>query len=146
MTVNDGTYQVYFRNDRTSIYALGYPPQTLFAHVSRLAEVTVVVAALFVVMLLGAARLRAVARRQAAPLRVLFHEIRTSFYRKLFLFFVLAAVGPVLLFALAFGAYMTDKFRADVESEASSVVAVARRVFEESRPPRSTGPVARLTT
>jgi len=23
-----------------------------------------------------------------------FHEIRTSFYRKLFLFFVLAAVGP----------------------------------------------------
>ena len=48
------------------------------------------------------------------PLRRLFHEIRTSFYRKLFLFFVLAAVGPVLLLALAFGAYMTAKFRADV--------------------------------
>ena len=82
------------------------------------------------------------ARRRAAPLRVLFHEIRTSFYRKLFLFFVLAAVGPVLLFALAFGAYMTGKFRADVESEAASVVAVARRVFEElaaAEPQRRSG-------
>ncbi len=44
---------------------------------------------------------------------------------------MLAAVGPVLLLALAFGAYMTTKFRADVESEAASVVTVARRVFEE---------------
>ena len=82
-------------------------------------------------MLLGAAVYAPFARRRDAPLRVLLHEIRTSFYRKLFLFFVLAAVGPVLLFALAFGAYMTAKFRADVESEAASVVTVARRVFEE---------------
>ena len=90
-----------------------------------------VVAALFVLMLLGAAIYAPFARRDDAPLRLLYNEIRASFYRKLFLFFVLAAVAPVLLFAAAFGAYMTDKFRLDVEAEASSVVRVARRVFEE---------------
>ena len=58
-------------------------------------------------------------------------EVRTSFYRKLFLFFVFVAIGPVLLFAFAFGAYMTGKLRADVEEEAKNVVVVARRVFEE---------------
>ena len=89
------------------------------------------VAALFVLILLGAALYAPFARRRDAPLRLLFHEIRTSFYRKLFLFFVLAAIGPVLLFALAFGAYMTGKLRADVESEARASSRVARRVFEE---------------
>jgi signal transduction histidine kinase len=37
----------------------------------------------------------------------------------------------VLAFALAFGAYMGTKFRADVEAEARSVVSVAQRVFEQ---------------
>ena len=124
-------YQVHFRNDRTSVYALGYPVPTLFAHLSRLAEVTVVVVALFMLMLVGAAIYAPFARRRHAPLRLLYDEIRTSFYRKLFLFFVLAAVAPVLLFATAFGSYMTDKFRDDVEAEASNVVRVAQRVFEE---------------
>src|SRR6185436_8959878 len=97
----------------------------------RLAEMAAVMGAMFIVLLLGGAAYAPLARRKTAPLRVLFHEIRTSFYRKLFLFFVLAAGGPVLLFALAFGAYMTEKFRTDVESEAVSVVTVARRVFEQ---------------
>ena len=70
-------------------------------------------------------------RRQNAPLRVLVTKIRTSFYRKLFLFFVLAAVGPGRAAALAFGAYMGDRFQADVEHEAAAVASVARRVFEE---------------
>src|SRR4029450_10208722 len=57
--------------------------------------------------------------------------IRTSLYRKLFLFFVLAAIVPVLLFALAFGAYMTNQLRADTESEPEGAVPVARRALEE---------------
>jgi hypothetical protein len=61
----------------------------------------------------------------------LFAEIRASFYRKLFLFFVVAAIGPVVLFAIAFGTYMTERLRADVESEASSVVLMARRVLDQ---------------
>jgi signal transduction histidine kinase len=131
LTAGGERYEVHIRNDRTSIYALGYPPPTLFAHLSRLSEVTVVVAALFVLMLVGAAVYAPFARRQHAPLRLLYEEIRTSFYRKLFLFFVLAAVAPVLLFATAFGTYMTGKFLDDVEAEASQVVRVAQRVFEE---------------
>jgi HAMP domain-containing protein len=130
LSLGDERYQVHFRNDRTSVYALGYPLPTLFAHLSRLAEVTVVVVALFMLMLVGAAIYAPFARRRHAPLRLLY-EIRTSFYRKLFLFFVLAAVAPVLLFATAFGTYMTGKFRDDVEAEASNVVRVAQRVFEE---------------
>jgi len=124
-------YRVYFLNDRKGVYALGYPVPTSFQHLTRLSEMAAVIAILFVLVLCGAAFYDPLARRRPASLRVLFEEIRTSYYRKLFLFFVLAAVGPVLLFALAFGAYMTDRFRADVEFEAGSMVQVARRVFQE---------------
>jgi len=131
VSVDSQRYEVYFLSDRAKFYALGYPPPTFFQHLSRLSEVAVVIAALFLLMLIGAAVYAPFARRRDAPLRVLFHEIRTSFYRKLFLFFVLAAVAPVLLFATAFGTYMSGKFRDDVEGEAANVVGVARRVFEE---------------
>jgi signal transduction histidine kinase len=124
-------YQVHFSNDRGGIYALGYPVSTPFEHATRLAEAAALTAIVFVVLLLGAAVYAPFAGRRDAPLRVLFNEIRTSFYRKLFLFFVFAAVGPVILLALAFGAYMTGQFRLDVVSEATNTVAVARRVFEE---------------
>jgi signal transduction histidine kinase len=127
----DRRYHVYFSNDSTGIYAIGYPVATAFEHATRLAEAGTLTAAIFIILLLGAAVYGPIARRRDAPLRVLFHEIRTSFYRKLFLFFVLAAVGPVVMLALAFGAYMTAKFQADVQSEAANVVTVARRVLEE---------------
>jgi signal transduction histidine kinase len=146
LPAGDRTYRVHFGSDRSHIYALGYPVSTVFEHATRLSEAATLVAAIFVVFLLGATIYAPFRRKRDVPLRLLFHEIRTSFYRKLFLFFVLAAVGPVLMLALAFGAYMTAKFRADVESEAASVVTVARKVFEEltvaeQRPdPRQTAP------
>jgi hypothetical protein len=89
-------------------------------------------AVLFVLMLLGGTIYAPFVRQVSTPLRLLIDEIRTSFYRKLFLLFVLAAVGPVLIFAVAFGLYMTAKFQADVESEAASTVTVARRVLEQT--------------
>jgi HAMP domain-containing protein len=125
------TYRVHFSNDRAGVYALGFPAPTVLHHVMRLTEVTAVLSAIFVLLLVGAAVYTPFARRRDAPLRLLFDEIRTSFYRKLFLFFVLAAIVPVLLFALAFGAYMTARLRADIESESASVVTVARRALEE---------------
>ena len=82
-------------------------------------------------LLVGAAAYAPFVGEQTAPLRALFLEVRSSFYRKLFLFFVLAAIGPVILLALAFNSYMTASFHADVESEAANVVTVARRVLEE---------------
>jgi signal transduction histidine kinase len=125
-------YDVYFSNDSRFIYALGYPSATWLQHLTRLAEAATLMAVLFLLLLLGATVYAPYARVASAPLRTLLDEIRTSFYRKLFLFFVLAAIGPVLIFALAFGVYMTAKFRADVESEASTVVTVARRVLEQT--------------
>ena len=125
------SYNVYFTQDRAQIYAVGYPAPTVLDHATNVAERMAVAAGLFILLQAGALALSALLRRPHAPLRVLFHEIRTSFYRKLFLFFVLAAIGPVLLFALAFGTYMTTKFYADVESEARAAVSIAKRVFEE---------------
>ncbi len=126
-------YQVYFLSDRAGIYAVGFPKPTLFQHLSRLSELFAISAGFFVLLVAGLAAYAPFARGQSGPgpLRAVVEEIRTSFYRKLFLFFVLAAVGPVLLFAAAFSAYTMARFDADIESEASSVVAVARRVFEE---------------
>ncbi|MFI5177029.1 MAG: ATP-binding protein [Vicinamibacterales bacterium] len=145
LPAGDRVYRVRFGSDRGHIYALGYPMSTLFEHATRLSEAAALVAAIFMAFLLGATAYAPFRRGRDVALRALFREIRTSFYRKLFLFFVLAAVGPVLLLALAFESYMTAKFRADVESEASSVVTVARRVFEElaaaaPRPDQSQGP------
>lgn len=131
LTAEDRPYNVYFASDRDGIYALGYPVPTLFEHAARLAEALALTAVVFVAILFGATMYAPFARRREAPVRQLFREIRTSYYRKLFLFFVGSAVIPVVLLALAVGTYMTGKFRADIESEASSIVTVARRFFDE---------------
>jgi signal transduction histidine kinase len=131
LTADGQPYRVYFTSDRAQIYALGYPVATPFEHATRLAEAAALTAVVLIVLLAGAAAYTPFAGRPTAPLRALFLEIRTSFYRKLFLFFVLAAVGPVVLLALAFGAYMTAKFEDDVKFEAANVVTVARRVLQE---------------
>ncbi len=131
LRAEDRDYHVHFSNDRGGIYAVGYPVTSAFEHLTRLSEATALLFGVFVLMLLGATAFGPFVRRKAAPLRILVAEVRTSFYRKLFLYFVLAAVGPVLALSLVFGTYMADKFRADIEGEATDVVIVARRVFEE---------------
>jgi signal transduction histidine kinase len=127
----DRLFHIYFMNDRAAVYAIGYPSPTALQHVTRLAEAAAVLTGLFLAYLAAATLTAPLWRGRPSALGKLFHEIRASFYRKLFLFFVLAAVGPVALFAITFGSYMADKLRADVEFEASSVVIVARRVFDE---------------
>jgi signal transduction histidine kinase len=124
-------YRVYFSSDRSLIYAVGYPTATAFDHLTRLSATVALAGVLFVVLLIGAALYAPLARRRTAPLRALLDDVRTSFYRKLFLYFVLSAVGPVIVLALAFGTYMADRFRAGVETEAASVVTAARRLLEE---------------
>ena len=131
LEANGRQYHVHWSQNRAGIYALGYPSPTLFGHASRLAEIAALTAVFFVVFQLIAMLSVPFTRRAQAPLGRLFHEIRTSYYRKLFLFFVAVAIVPVLVFALAFGSYMTARFRADVEFEAKNTVTVARRVFEE---------------
>jgi signal transduction histidine kinase len=133
-TIRQGhsTYQAYFTNDRARIYALGYPMLTLFDHLVHFAEVTTLSGAAFVLVLIGTAVFTRVSRQRPRVGRALLREIRASFYRKLFLAFVLAATVPVLILALVIRAYVADLLRSDVQAEAARTAAVAQRVIEES--------------
>ncbi len=127
-----GAFRVYFANDRSGIYALGYPIPGVFDYLTRLAETTAVAALVFGALLAVTAIIGPITRRPTSPLHALAVEIRTSFYRKLFLSFVFTAVVPVLVLAFTFSAYMSDKLRTDVESEALSSATIARRVLEDT--------------
>ena len=131
-TSDSGTFRVYFANDRAGIYAFGYPTAGLFAHLSKLAESAAVAALIFVAFVAVSTMLGPLVRRPFSPLRALVSEIRTSFYRKLFLFFVLTAIVPVAVLAFTFSAYVSDQLRGDVETEARTVATVARRVLEDT--------------
>ncbi len=124
-------YHVYISNDRYGIYALGYPALTLGDHLERMAELATLAGALFVVLLAGSAVFARLARDRARLGAVLLREIRASFYRKLFLAFVLASIVPVLTLAIVARTYFATKLRADVEAEAARAAAVAQRVIEE---------------
>ncbi|CAN5509691.1 hypothetical protein BH23ACI1_BH23ACI1_04540 [soil metagenome] len=125
-------YHVFFSNDRAGIYAVGYRAASLFDHLVHLAELTTLAGAAFVVVLLAAALFTRVARQRPRLGRELLREIRASFYRKLFLAFVLASIIPVLTLALVIRAYFANLLRADIEAEAARIAAVAQRVIEES--------------
>jgi signal transduction histidine kinase len=127
-----GRDRVFFSNDRNGIYALGYPLLTPFHHFVHLAELTTVAGAGFVAVLLATAVFTRLARERPRIGRALLREIRASFYRKLFLAFVLASVIPVLTLAFVIRAYFANLLRADVEAEAARTAAVAQRVIQES--------------
>src|SRR5678815_4403972 len=91
-------YDVFLLSDRGGIYALGFPVLSVLGHMMNLAELTVIAALTFIALVLLATVFSAIARR-ATTARALMREIRGSFYRKLFLAFVAAAVVPVVALA-----------------------------------------------
>ncbi|HYT73174.1 MAG TPA: HAMP domain-containing protein, partial [Vicinamibacterales bacterium] len=126
------TYHVYFANDRQFIYALGYPVASIFDHFVRLAELTTLAAAGYVLVLIGNALFTRLARARAQTGRALLREIRASFYRKLFIAFVLASIVPVLTLALVIRTYFAGLLITDIQGEAARTAAVAQRVIAES--------------
>ena len=124
-------HQVYFSNDRERIFAIGYPVLTLFDHFVHLAELATFGGAAFLVVLVGTALFTRIARQRPRVGRALLREIRASFYRKLFLAFVLAAIIPVLTLALVIRTYFANLLQADVEAEAARTAAIAQRVIED---------------
>jgi signal transduction histidine kinase len=124
-------HRVYFSNDRDRIFAIGYPRLTLFDHFVHLAEFATFGGAVFVLVLLGTAAFTRVARQHPRVGRALLREIRASFYRKLLLAFVLAAIVPVLTLALVIRTYFATLLQADIRAEAARTAAVAQRVIEE---------------
>ena len=125
-------HRVYFSNDRAGIFALGYPILSVFDHFVHLAELTTLAGVGFVIVLLGTAVFTRLGRQQPRVGRALLREIRASFYRKLFLAFVLAAIIPVLTLAVGIRFYFRNLLLVDVEAEAARTAAVARRVIDES--------------
>ena len=123
---------MYFSNDRVFIYAIGYRTLTAFDHLVHLAELTTLSATAYAVVLLFTAGFTRIARERPRLGRALLREIRASFYRKLFLAFVLASVIPVLTLALVIRTYFANLLTADVAVSAARTAAVAQRVIEQS--------------
>ena len=126
-------YHVFFENDRSGIYALGYPTVSLTGHFINLAELTVLVGFGYLLLLLGAVAFRAAGVRRIRSGRALLREIRESFYRKLFLAFVAASVIPVVTLAVVTRVYIAERLRGDVESAAHKTTTIARQIIEDYR-------------
>ncbi len=141
------SYDVHLSNDSAGIYALGVPARRPVDVLINLAEIVTLVGALFIVLMFGVAGFRRVVGRTSGSARRLFEELRASFYRKLSLAFMAAAVVPVLTLAFVIRLTFTAQLRADVDAEAIRTAAVARRVIEEIalRQPLADGTVTLLS-
>ena len=124
-------FRVYFFNDRGGIYALGYPIVTWFGHLINLGELVFFCGVLYVLLVAGASLFNTLTSQMPASGRALLREIRSSFYRKLFIAFVAAAVVPVVVLALAISTYFATQFRAGVEESAVKTATVAQRLIED---------------
>jgi signal transduction histidine kinase len=130
------SYDVYLLNDRGGIYALGFPIVGPLGHLVNLAELTVL-AVLTYLLLLAISMIFGPLSRRGTTARALLREVRASFYRKLFLAFVLASVIPVLALALVTRTYVAGQMRDTIESEAVRTASAARRVVEDLAAPRA---------
>jgi signal transduction histidine kinase len=126
----DRRYHVYLNNDRAGIYAIGYALPRPIDHAVALAEIATLAGATFVALLALLGGLGRLAGRRPATGRELLREIRRSFYRKLFLLFVLASVVPVLALAVVTRNYLAGQLREGLESGAVRTASAARRVIE----------------
>jgi signal transduction histidine kinase len=132
----DERFDVYLLNDRGGIYALGFPIVSPLGHMVSLAELTVLGALTYLLLLALSIVFNAFSRRLTTA-RALLREVRASFYRKLFLAFVLAATVPVIALALVTRAYVSNQMLASIESEALRTASAARRVVEDFAAPRA---------
>jgi signal transduction histidine kinase len=128
----DQMWRVYITNDRPGIFAIGYPTLTVFDRLVHIAELTTLAGVACLLVLIGTLLFTRASRERPRVGRALLREIRASFYRKLFLAFVLASIIPVLTLALVIRAYFAELLWDDVQAAAARTAAVARRVIEGS--------------
>jgi nitrogen fixation/metabolism regulation signal transduction histidine kinase len=132
VVAHDGRqYRVYYASDRGGIYAFGYPLLTPFGHIVNLAELVTLAFVLYMLLLAGSTLFNLITSYTPASGRALLREIRSSFYRKLFLAFVLVAVLPVVILAFATRTYFAAQFTAGVEEAAVETATVAQRLVED---------------
>jgi signal transduction histidine kinase len=135
MTIARGSSSLdaFFLSDRGSIYVLTTARLNAFGHLVAEAELLALAFLVFVAATLCGMVFNLLVGRAPASGRRLFAEVRASFYRKLFLAFVAAAIVPVLALALVSRAYMAGLILADIEGEATRLATVASRVFQDLR-------------
>src|SRR5499427_1106392 len=125
------TFRVYFLNDRGGIYALGYPVIDRWGHLMNLAELVLLVGVLYVAARLVLTLVSLLTMRTSASGRALLREVRSSFYRKLFLAFWAGAVVPVSILALLARTYVQTQLNATAEETAARTVTTAQRLVED---------------
>ena len=129
---DDGrTYRVYFVSNRGGIYALGYPTITLFGYLVNLAELISLTTVLWILLVGGATLFNTLTALTPIGGRALLREVRSSFYRKLWLAFVAVVVVPMLILAVLARTYFANQFRAGVEEDAIKTATVAQRLVED---------------
>ncbi len=133
ITRGPDSLDAFVLSDRGAIYVLTTGRQNGFGHLVAEAELLAFAFLVFVAAVLGNMLFNLLVGRAPASGRALFAEVRASFYRKLFLAFVAAAIVPVLALALVSRAYMANLMLADIESEATRLATVASRVFQDLR-------------
>jgi signal transduction histidine kinase len=128
----DDHFDVFLMNNRFGVYALGFPVVSALDHLVHLAELAVLAA-------LGCLLLRAVTTvfarasgRRMTP-RALLSEIRSSFYRKLFIAFVATVFVPVVALSIVTRVYVAERMRANIEDEAVRTASAAGRVVEDAQ-------------
>ena len=131
LTRGGSSIDAYVMNDRGAIYVLGTEERRDFGHLVTIAELITLTFVVFVITVGTGMLFSLLLARAPASGRALFAEVRASFYRKLFLAFVAAAIVPVLALALVSRAYIAGLMLADIESEATRVANVASRVVED---------------
>jgi nitrogen fixation/metabolism regulation signal transduction histidine kinase len=129
-------YDVHLLNDRGGIYALGFPVISPLDHMVNLAELTVLVLLVYVLLLAANAVFKWISRRELGG-SALLRELRASFYRKLFLAFVAAVFVPVVALVLVTRNYVAGQMEASIEQEAIRTASAAGRVVEDLAAPRA---------
>ena len=121
----------YFLSDRGGIYALGYPVISWVGHLINLAELVMLAFVLYVTILAGLTLFSALGVRTAASGRALLREVRSSFYRKLFLAFWAGAVVPVFILAIFIRTYVATQLLDGAAEAAARAVTTAQRLVED---------------
>jgi signal transduction histidine kinase len=141
---DDRRFRVYFLTDRGGIYALGYPAVTWFGQLVNLAELMLLTGVLYLALLVCATLFSVFVSSAPTSGRALLREIRSSFYRKLFLMFVAGAIVPVVILAIATRTYFATQLLAGADEAAARTVTTAQRLVEDyaAIQPRGSGGLA----
>ena len=128
---NDQPFRAYMLSDRGGIYVLGYPVITWAGHLINLSELVMLAVVLYASLLAALTLFSALGVRTATSGRALLREVRSSFYRKLFLAFWAGAVLPVLILAIFIRTYVATQLVDGATEAAARAVTTAQRLVED---------------